>query len=74
MESRHCGNYATLIKCWEEPYKMTNQEKAASAKAEVVFGPPREAGTAGPDASYVVDELKRWRLRGDGVLSNKKKK
>lgn len=54
---------------------MATDKNKASAKAKtgMVFGSNREPGTAGPDATYISDGLKRWRLRGDGVLGKKKK-
>ncbi|WP_449246104.1 hypothetical protein [Desulfarculus baarsii] len=55
---------------------MTTQKMKAEgngAKRQgVVFGQPPEPGTAGPEATYIMKSLERFRLRGDGVLGKKK--
>ncbi len=43
-------------------------KSAPSRNQQVTFGQPRPQGTAGPDASYIVSAVNRWRLRGDGYL------
>ncbi|MEJ5378013.1 MAG: acetyl-CoA decarbonylase/synthase complex subunit delta [bacterium] len=37
-------------------------------KKEVQFGKGPEPGTAGPDGLYILRQLDRWRLRGEGIL------
>lgn len=37
-------------------------------KRDVQFGKGPEPGTAGPDGVYILRQLERWRLRGEGVL------
>lgn len=37
-------------------------------KKDVQFGKGPEPGTAGPDGVYILRQLERWRLRGEGVL------
>lgn len=37
-------------------------------KKEVKYGKGPEPGTAGPDGIYILRQLERWRLRGDGIL------
>jgi acetyl-CoA decarbonylase/synthase complex subunit delta len=53
----------------EREKRMAEMEKAAPAGKEgVEFGEPRPEGVAGPEASYILRSLERWRLRGEGVL------
>ncbi|MGQ9859226.1 MAG: acetyl-CoA decarbonylase/synthase complex subunit delta [Thermodesulfobacteriota bacterium] len=37
-------------------------------KKDVQFGKGPEPGTAGPDGLYILRQLERWRLRGEGIL------
>lgn len=37
-------------------------------KKDVQYGKGPEPGTAGPDGIYILRQLERWRLRGDGIL------
>lgn len=37
-------------------------------KKDVQFGKGPEPGTAGPDGIYILRQLERWRLRGEGIL------
>jgi acetyl-CoA decarbonylase/synthase complex subunit delta len=53
----------------EREKRMAEMDKTAPAGKEgVEFGEPRPEGVAGPEASYILRSLERWRLRGEGVL------
>lgn len=51
-----------------------NVSNSTSSQAQVKYGQGRQPGFAGPDASYILKSVQRWRLRGDGYLDSKKKK
>jgi acetyl-CoA decarbonylase/synthase complex subunit delta len=43
-------------------------KKQKSKKVKPEYGKGRAPGTAGPEATYIMRSLDRWRLRGDGVM------
>jgi len=51
-----------------------NANNSTSSQAQVRYGKGRKPGFAGPEASYILKSVQRWRLRGDGYLESKKKK
>ena len=52
---------------------MTSQQEVMEPldeeeELEAEYGQDREPGIAGPDAAYIVRNVERWRLRGEGYL------